>query len=249
MSFRDRLIAAEAMNGTFVKNTEPHSIEILGHSGFDFVLLDSEHAPFDRHSLDMALLATRAARLHGIVRVRDDSQSEILNALDLGADGIVVPHVRSVEQAKRIVAAARHSGTRGYSNSPRAGAYGSTDTWAHVDAADQLVAVIAMIEDAEAVERVHEILAVDGLDAIMLGRNDLAVSMQDREEGAPEVSRLADRVVSAASAAGKQALLFVADGNEARDYRMRGVMTAIISSDQSLLRRAAVAEIRLASGA
>lgn len=247
MSFRERLIAAEAMNGTFVKNTQPHSIEILGHAGFDFVLIDSEHAPFDRHALDMALLATRAAHLAGVVRVRDDSPAEILNALDLGADGIVVPHVRSAEQARGVVDAARHSGYRGYSNSPRAGAYGSIDTWTHVDAADELVAVIAMVEDVDAVERVDEILAVDGLDAVMLGRNDLAVSLQDREPGAPQVEQRTQRVLSAASSAGKQVLLFVANGTEARHFRDRGAMTAIISSDQSLLRWAAVAEIRNAS--
>ena len=247
MYFRDRLASAEAMNGTFVKSTEPHSIEILAHAGFDFVLIDSEHAPFDRRALDTALLATRAARIAGVVRVRDDSKAEILNALDLGAEGIVVPHVRSAAQARHVVDAARHSGYRGYSNSPRAGAYGTIGMWTHVDAADRLVAVIAMIEDVDAVEHIEEILDVDGLDAVMLGRNDLAVSMQDREPGARRVERLTERVLSAANEAGKQVLLFVSDGADARQYRERGVMSAVISSDQGLLRRAAVVEIQQAS--
>lgn len=239
MDFRARLVHGTPMIGTFVKNTEPHSVEILGVAGLDFVLLDAEHAPFDRRAIDLALLACRASGISGAVRVPDDSAKEILNALDLGADAVVVPHVRSARRAQAVVAACRHSGVRGYSNSTRAGAYGSKALWPHVDEADDAVAVIAMVEDADAVERIDEILAVDGLDAVMLGRNDLLISMRDRDRGDARVDAATNRVIAAAERAGKQVLLFVGDTEEARVYRRRGVQSFIIASDQSMLRRAA----------
>src|SRR5690606_5216876 len=109
------------------------------------------------------------------VRVRDDSPAEILSALDLGADAVVVPHVTSGKHAAAVVAACRHSGARGYSNSTRAGGYGEKSLWPHVDEADATAAVIAMVEDPQAIDRIDEILAVDGLDAVMIGRNDLLI--------------------------------------------------------------------------
>jgi staphyloferrin B biosynthesis citrate synthase len=244
MSFRTRLLTGETSVGTFVKNTSPHSIEIVAGAGFDFVVLDAEHAPFDRQSVDMGLLATRASDIYGVVRVRDHSPAGILDALDLGADAVLVPHVTTAADATAIVRASRHSGARGYSNSPRAGGYGALDMWSHVDRADERVAVIAMIEDPEAVGNIEQILDVDGLDAVFVGRGDLSVALDDREPGAPRVADATRRVIDAAAAAGKQVVLFVASAHEALAVKDDGVVTVILSSDQGLLRVAATAAIR-----
>lgn len=242
--FRARLQAREPMIGTFVKSTEPAPIEILGIAGFDFVVLDSEHAPFDRRALDIGVIASRAAGLHCVIRVRDDSPSEILGALDLGADGILVPHVSSASQATAVVAAARHSGGRGYSNSPRAGGYGALGMWEHVDRADLGTAVIVMIEDPAAVESAAEIMSVTGVDAVFVGRGDLSVALDDRSVSATAVEAATDRVLAASVRARTPVLLFVADAAEANSFRERGVTTTIIGSDQSFLRRAAATVVR-----
>ena len=86
--FRQRLSAREQMLGTVVKLTAPQVIEILGEAGLDFVMIDAEHAPFDRNAIDLALLAARAAGIHGLVRVPD--MGSILSALDCGAAGVIV---------------------------------------------------------------------------------------------------------------------------------------------------------------
>jgi 2-keto-3-deoxy-L-rhamnonate aldolase RhmA len=79
--------------GTFVKTLSPHVVEILGPTGLDFAAIDAEHAPFDRAALDLMMLAGRAARLPIHVRIPDTAPATILSVLDVGAAGLVVPHV------------------------------------------------------------------------------------------------------------------------------------------------------------
>ncbi|MDH3233657.1 MAG: aldolase/citrate lyase family protein, partial [Alphaproteobacteria bacterium] len=177
-SFRQRLIDRELLVGTFIKTPTGHATEILGDLGFDFVVLDEEHAPFDRGSIDIALLAARAANTAGIVRVPSANPASLLSVLDCGATGVLVPHVDTAAKAREVVAACRYrEGNRGFSNSPRAGGYGRLGVWDHVDRSDAQVAVIAMIEDPPAVDVIDTIVEVEGLDAVFIGRGDLTVSL------------------------------------------------------------------------
>ena len=101
--------------GTFVKTLSPHVVEILGLTGLDFAAIDAEHAPFDRAALDLMMLAGRAARLPIHVRIPDIAPATILSVLDIGAAGLVVPHVDSAAQAAEVVSRARYrGGVRGF---------------------------------------------------------------------------------------------------------------------------------------
>lgn len=238
--FRQRLTAGEALLGTFIKTPTSHAIEILGDVGFDFVVVDAEHAPFDARALDIAMLAAKAAGIAALVRVQGAGPEPILAALDCGAAGVVVPHVASVAAAEAAVAAARHrGGRRGFSNSTRAGGYGRLAMWDHVDAADAATSVIAMIEDPEAVDRVEAILAVEGLDGVFVGRADLAVALRAGGPDDEPVRSATARVAAAAGAAGKPVSAMTAGGPDARWLRELGVRALVVSSDQGLLRRAA----------
>lgn len=240
-SLRSRLSATERpLLGTFIKTPSIHVVEILGAAGFDFLVVDAEHAAFDRQSIDLALLAARSAGVHSVVRVRNCNATEILAALDDGADGVLAPHISSREQAEALVRACRYSGGRGFSNSPRAGAYGATPMWRHVDDEDERVAVIAMIEDPSAIECIDEILSVDGIDAIFIGRGDLAVAMRDREAGAPSVQAAAHRIIDAAVRHSKPVWLLPSNAAEAVTFAQRQVKGFIVSSDQGLMRSAAL---------
>ncbi|MGF6876904.1 HpcH/HpaI aldolase family protein [Paraburkholderia sp. MM5477-R1] len=241
---RSRLSVTERpLLGTFVKTPSVHVVEILGAAGFDFLVIDGEHAAFDRQSIDLALLAARAAGVHAVVRVRNCDATEILAALDDGADGVLVPHISSREQAEALIRACRYSRGRGFSNSPRAGAYGAKAMWRHVDDEDGRVAVIAMIEDPSAVECIEDILSVDGIDAIFIGRGDLTVAMGDREVGAPLVQAAANRVIEAAVRQSKPVWLLPSSPTEAAAFAERQVKGFIISSDQGLMRSAALATL------
>lgn len=238
--FRQRFIGRETLLGSFIKTPTTHSIEILGGMGFDFVVIDEEHAPFDRVTIDNGLLAARAVGTAGIVRVAEPTPAKLLAVLDDGAAGVLVPHVSSVEKAKAIVSACRYrGGTRGFSNSPRAGGYGTLGMWQHVEAQDRSVTVIAMIEDPKALDVIDEIVAIDGLDGFFIGRGDLSVAMGAESQGAPEVLSATDRIAKAADAVGKPVCVMVGSIAEAAPFRALGITSFIVSSDQGLMRQSA----------
>lgn len=238
--FRERLQAMDApMFGTFIKTPGPQSVEIVGGLGFDFVVIDAEHAPFDRGRTEIALLAARASGVAAVVRVPSAQPDVLLGALDDGADAVLVPHMLSAAHVRDVVAACRYAGARGFSNGCRAGGYGARAQWSHIDAADREVAVIGMIEDPQAVQSIDDILSVDGLDGIFVGRADLSVAMGDRAVGAPQVREATLRVLSAARAAAKPVSLLVASAEEAREFRALGASAFVIASDQGFMRHAA----------
>lgn len=230
--------------GTFVKTTSPQVIEILGTSGLDFAVLDAEHAPFDRTALDLALLAGRAAGLPLLVRVPDRSASGMLSALDLGAAGVLVPHVDTAENAAEVVAHCRYvGGDRGYSTSPRAAGYGGFTMKQALAAGDRSL-VVCQIESPVAVEHAARIAAVPGVGALFVGRADLALAMGLDSAQHPQVLAAAEAVVRASLGAGTPVGMVVGSAAERERYRALGVTWFIHGSDQSLLRQAAAAAAR-----
>lgn len=244
MAFRQRFREREPLLGTFIKTPSGHATEILGDLGFDFVVLDEEHAPFDRGSVDMTLLAARAANTAGIVRVASPTPEAILSALDCGASGVLVPHVSSAEKARQVVSAGRYrGGKRGFSNSPRAGGYGRLGLWDHVAAADEAATLIAMIEDPEALDDIDAIAGVDGLDGFFIGRGDLTVALNADGPGADAVRDATIRIAEAGRAAGKTVCAMTPGGDDARWLGELGVSAMIVASDQAFMRQAAARAI------
>jgi len=232
---------AEIEVGTFVKTCSPHIVEILGGSGLDFAVLDAEHAPFDRMALDLALLAGIAARLPLYVRVCDQQAATLLNALDLGAAGVVVPHVDSARQAREVVSRTRYlHGERGYSGSPRSSRYGAM-RMSEAVAAGARTFVMCQIESREGVEACADIAAVEGVDGVFIGRADLALSLGCDDSKHPLVEEATEQVIRAGLAAGKRVGMFVGNPAERARYAAQGVSWFVHGSDQSLLRDAAKA--------
>jgi staphyloferrin B biosynthesis citrate synthase len=238
-SFRSRFSARQNLVGSFIKTPTTHATEIYGALGYDFVVIDEEHAPFDRAMTDIVLLAARASNIAGIVRVSSDDPSKILSCLDCGATGVLVPHVATVEKARAVAAAARYrGGRRGYSGSPRAGGYGATPMWSLVDEQDASVCAIAMIEDPEALDHIDAIAAVEGIHGLFIGRGDLTVALGAKSSADTSVRNAVDRVIAAANKSGKPVCVMVANSAEAMEFAELGASAFIISSDQSQMRRA-----------
>ena len=225
--------------GTFVKTASPHVIEILGLSGLDFAVLDAEHAPLDRAMLDLMLMAGRAADLPLLVRTPDTHPATFLSVLDMGAHGLLVPHVDTVEQAEAAVRQARfRGGVRGYSGSPRFAGYGSLGMAQALSAGDSAL-VICQIESPQAVAHAAAIAAVPGVDGLFIGRADLALAMGLEDAKHPHVLAAADSSIAAALAAGKLAGVFAGTVAERDRYAAQGVNWFVMGSDQSMLRQAA----------
>ncbi|TDV36514.1 2-keto-3-deoxy-L-rhamnonate aldolase RhmA [Paraburkholderia caballeronis] len=243
-SFRARLASGDFLVGTFIKTPTSHAIELLGQLRYDFVVIDAEHAAFDRGAIDVAMLAAHATDIPALVRVAGGTAPEIGTALDCGAEGVLVPHMNSASRAAEVVRMCRfRPGRRGYSGAPRAGGYGSAPMQQSVERQDARTTVIAMIEDPEALDEIDAIVAVEGLDAVFVGRADLAVALGAPSAGAPAVLAAVERISGAARAAGKPVCVMVGDAREAPTFQASGATAFIVSSDQGLMRKAAAAAL------
>lgn len=238
--FRSRLRDRRHVLGTFIKTPTSHTTEIIGSVGFDFVIIDQEHAPFDRNSIDVACLAARASNVAAIIRVADPSPSSILSVLDLGAYGIMAPHVDSPEKARAVAAACRYrGGVRGFSNTTRAGDFGGASFGDHIADQDSRVACVAMIEDEAALSHLDAIARVDGIDAFFIGRGDLTAAL-----GVERMAEATKTIAAAARAANMPVMALVSSKDDARMMRDLGTSAFVVSNDQNLLKSAAAQALK-----
>ena len=235
VSFRDRLRAGELLAGTWVKTPHPHVVEVLSLSSLDCLVLDAEHAPFDRAALDLCILAARAGGKTVLVRPQSASHEQILNALDCGADGVILPHIRTAAEAEEAVKACHYvSGGRGFAGSSRAAAY-TTKGMAKHRADAKGVIVIAQIEDVEGVDNIEEIAAIEGVDALFIGRADLTISYAAETPDDAIVVEAVDRIVTAGKAAGRPTGMFLGRTGDVPLWREKGASLFILGSDQDFL--------------
>jgi 2-keto-3-deoxy-L-rhamnonate aldolase RhmA len=241
VSFRNRLRAGDLLAGTWVKTPHPHVVEVLALSPLDVIVLDAEHAPFDRRDLDACILAARAADKPVLVRPASSAHEQILNALDCGADGVIVPHVRSADEARAIVRACHYvPGGRGFAGSTRAAGYTTLGMAKHRVAA-QGVTIIAQIEDVEAVEAIEAIADVEGIDALFIGRADLTISYAAETPDDPVVVVAVERICASGKRAGRTVGMFLGRVGDVPTWRDKGASLFILQSDQEFLLQGAAA--------
>ena len=234
-TFKTCLLAGDLLAGTWVKTPHPHVAEVLSFSSLDVLVLDAEHAPFDRGSLDMCILAARAAGKPVLVRPPSSSHEQILNALDLGADGVILPHIRTAQEAADAVKACHYiSGGRGYAGSSRAAGYTTKGMAKHRTDAKNVI-VIAQIEDVEGVDNIDAIAAVPGIDALFIGRADLTIAYGAETPDAAVVVDAVDRIVAAGKAAGRTTGMFLGRVGDVGMWREKGSSLFILGSDHDFL--------------
>jgi 2-keto-3-deoxy-L-rhamnonate aldolase RhmA len=164
--------------GAWLQLTSPFSAEIMARAGFDWLIVDMEHAPGDFLNLASQLQAMGGTDCVPFVRAPWNDPVAIKRILDTGVMGVLIPYVNSAEEARNAVAACKYppEGIRGVAGSPRAAYFGQNSMDYLKDANDEILVIVA-IETGEAVNNIGEILAVDGLDGIFVGPMDLATSM------------------------------------------------------------------------
>lgn len=239
-AFRERLHAREQLLGTWLKTPSAMVCEVLAQSPLGLVCIDAEHAPFDRLEQDRCIHALRAGGVDALVRIPAARPEHILNALDCGATGVVIPHVCSPQQAREMVAAAHFgAGGRGYAGSTRAAGYTRKPMAEHLQDSRRQTTVIAQIEDLEALECIDEIAAVEGLDCLFIGRIDLTVALAAASPKAEEVVAAVQRICAAGVAAGVPVGMFLGDLGELPLWREAGANLFILSSDHGFLLKGA----------
>lgn len=232
--FRERLREGTILTGSFVGLASPLVTEIMGIAGFDWLVLDLEHGAGDELALVGQLQALARTGTATIVRVEGVEPARIQHALDLGADGVMVPRVRTIEDAQTAVDCCRYAGRRGVARYNRSWHWGlSPRTLADADA--EVVCVI-QIETREALEEVETIAALDGVDVLFVGPSDLSHALG--LHCPPDDPRLLERAATVAEAArrhGKCAGMLVGSLDAARAYAGIGFTFLGVGSDGGLL--------------
>ena len=248
---RRRVAAGETTLGTFIGAASAVTGEVCAAAGMDWLLLDLEHGAGGEEQLRSLVPAAAAYGVPVVVRVESADRIRIGRALDLGAAGIMLPRLDSVED---VATALRHlryppDGDRGVATYNRACRFG-LDPGA-LDRADHDVLGVVQIESAAAVEDVDKIAMLDGVDVVFVGPRDLSHDLGvPGEFTAPAYVAALDRVRSAAQAAGKACGLLVNDGAAAADRVAEGWTFVAIGSDSILLAAAVAGHLaRARSGA
>jgi len=227
--------------GTFMKIPAVESVEIIKLAGFDFIILDFEHAPLALSDLNHMILVARALDLPPVVRVPDHGYGDVQRVLDAGAAGLLFPHVSDGAQCETVVRQALHPpyGTRGAGGGMRAGDWGMKGGPSNyiADGVDKVMR-IPMFEEKEAVDNADAILSVHGVDAVFLGPGDLSMTMGLRP-GDPAVQDAIDLTLKKAKEHGIPASTVAGDAAGARRLIERGFDFILVSNDTGMLGRAA----------
>lgn len=235
MTLKSRLRAGELTIGTFQKTPSAMICEVFGRSGLDVICLDAEHAPFDRGDINDCVLALKAVGKPSLVRIPANRPDHILNALDCGADGVLVPHVITGDDAEAVAANAHFGTGRGYAGSTRSAGYGARSMAEHKRLCADATVTIAQIEDAEALDHLDAIFSVSAIDAFFVGRADLSVSLKAHGPNDAAVIEAVEMICAKGREAGVTIGMFTGDLAELPDWRGRGASLFLLGSDHSFM--------------
>lgn len=197
------LRGTQRVRGLFNGIPSPAIVEMCGYAGFDFIIIDNEHGSADFGVTEHML---RAARASGIVPVVRCLEHDLPRVLDMGASAVQIPMVQTPEQARALAQRVFYPpiGNRGSAFSTRAAGYGAFGGAGHTQRSNEGISLIVMIETPEAIERAQDIAAVDGVDAVFIGPNDLAHAMGHGSDwNAEPVQQAIQRGLAAIGRAGK----------------------------------------------
>jgi 2-dehydro-3-deoxyglucarate aldolase/4-hydroxy-2-oxoheptanedioate aldolase len=232
-AFATRLRAGETLLGSIIALPCPEVAELFSRAGFDWLFIDTEHAPLDALAAQRLL---QAARCPCLVRVHAGEEAVIKKALDIGAAGVVVPQVNTAADAERIVRYCKYPprGSRGV-GIVRAQGYG-LDFQEYAASANDNVIVMLQIEHVDAVNQIESIVRVPGVDALMIGPYDLSGTMGKLGQvNDPEVETGREPCV----AAGMKLGIFAATAEGMTPYMRKGYTLPIAGMDLMLLAAAA----------
>ncbi len=242
LQLKKRLREGEVTVGAWLSFACPAVAEIMAGASFDWLLIDTEHAPFTLENLESVLMAFNGRDTVPIVRVPWNDRVIIKQVLDLGAGGVLVPHVCSPEEAREAVAACKYppEGIRGYG--PRRASDYYRNAASYVRDANKGVIVAIQIENIEAVKAAKQILTVPGVDVVLLGPMDLAASLGVLgEPGHPRVVEAIGQVIAEARQLGIPVGVPMDESPEViLDWASRGCNFVIVGEDHGFLRRSII---------
>ncbi|CAI8707320.1 4-hydroxy-2-oxoheptanedioate aldolase [Pseudomonas donghuensis] len=237
--FKQRLQRGEAQIGLWLGLAEPYCAELAANAGFDWLLIDGEHAPNDLRGMLGQLQAIAPYPAQAIIRPVIGDTALIKQVLDIGAQTLLVPMVESAEQARQLVRAMHYppNGVRGVGSAlARASRWNSIP--GYLDQADEQMCLLVQIESLEGLQNLDAIAAVEGVDGVFIGPADLSASMGYRgNPGHPEVQAAIEQAIGQIQKAGKAAGILSADEALARRYLELGAGFVAVGVDTTVLMR------------
>jgi 4-hydroxy-2-oxoheptanedioate aldolase len=239
--FKTALAARQPQVGLWLSMADPYMAEVSATTGFDWLLIDGEHAPNDLRSTLAALQAVAPHSAQPVVRAVNGDTALIKQLLDIGARSLLMPMVDTAEQARALVSATRYPprGIRGVGS-----AVGRASQWSsradYLDTADDEVCLLVQAETVTALSNLAAICAVDGVHGVFIGPADLAASMGHRgRPGHPEVQAAIEAAMQTIVASGKAAGTLTSDPTLARRYLDLGCTFVAVGVDVLLYAGAA----------
>ena len=243
-SFAQRLRSGERLLASSA-SMSPVVAEIMGQCGFDWLFVDAEYMPLAGANIQEMIRAADSTDTPAVVRMNNDHEADIRQTLDMGAAGVIIPLVKTAEQTRRVVAAAKYPplGDRGMAGG-RAQGYGATMK-DYIGRANAETAVIVMVEDAQGLSNVEAIAAVDGLDGIFVGTGDLSLSLGCLGEPMHDDMLAAFKRIAAAGRANGVALGGFPASKDMYDFcYSEGFRFFLAGLDAGLLRAAAINKLK-----
>jgi 4-hydroxy-2-oxoheptanedioate aldolase len=229
-TFRSRLVAREPLYGAWSVISSPLSVRLLAAAGLDYVVIDLQHGGAVEADLPAITSVIRLAGAVPVARVRHAHTADIGRALDLGCEGVIVPNVESAAQARQVVGSVRYP-PAGHRSA--GGVLGVAEPFC-----------VVMAESAGAVADLEATLAVDGVDGVYVGPNDLSLSLGcKRDPDDPVLNGALQRVWAACAAAGKPVGVHATDGATARRYREAGCTLVTTAADAAAVTRDTAAQL------
>ncbi len=243
---RKKMLSGEQVFGVFSSIPSPTAVELIGESGFDFVIIDTEHVLTNPETLENMIRAAEAVHLTPLVRVEDTHPKRILKILDAGAQGIVLPMIEHAEEVRQVIQACKYHplGKRSL-NAGRPGAFGKNKAFGsnglvdYMAFANQQIMIIPMIESITGVKNAKEIAAVDGVSFVLEGAADLSQSMgHPWEINHPEVQHALKEVLDVCKETGTPYCAIPRQDNQLQQWFDLGVKIFVLGDERGIAFRA-----------
>jgi 4-hydroxy-2-oxoheptanedioate aldolase len=237
-AFKHALAAGRLQIGLWSSLASNIAAEIVSDSGFDWILLDTEHSPNEIPGLLSQLQAVSRGTASPIVRAAWNDPVLIKRILDLGVQSVLLPFVENADEARRAVAATRYppAGIRGTAGSARASRYGRVTDY--LKKANSEICVLVQVETRAALDQIEAIATVDGIDGVFIGPSDLAASLGHiGDQQHPEAQKAYEEAVRRLAKVGKPAGILTPNEDEARRYIGWGYKFVAVGADVGLLAR------------
>jgi 4-hydroxy-2-oxoheptanedioate aldolase len=238
---KEKMLNKEKPLGTFLVMATQSHVECMSEVGLDYVIIDTEHGPYDTENMINLIRGAEQANMTPFVRVANADHKEIQRCLDQGAKGLIVPMLNTIEDFKKVVSLAKYTpvGKRGFAG-VRSNNYGynediSVDIEEFMGKCNDEILVMPQCETVDALEIIEEVVHLDGIDGIFVGPFDLSISLGVPVQfDHPKFIKAINRILSACKEANKFAIIYAGSTQAAKDDFAKGFDSVAYNIDASV---------------